>query len=480
MVSGTHLRRLLGGVSRTERPVYAALARGLRERILDGRLPLRVRLPAERDLARALEVSRTTVTAAYDRLRDEGYLDSRRGAGSWTTLPAKRPRRDACGFWPGPGPSPDAVDFGIAALPAPPELPAAVAEAGVELARYSADHGYHLAGIPPLREAIAARYTERGLPTRADQIMVTSGALHSLDLLIQLSLGPGDAIVTESPTFHNALGAMRRRGLHIVPAGSADGGSGVELIEAGMRQTAARMCYVIADFHNPTGLLMPAEHRRELVDAVRRTGGYALVDEAYADMPVDPDLDVADLPPPVAAYDRGDHVISIGSAGKLYWGGLRVGWIRGTPPLVTRLAGIRACQDLAGPVLEQLVTVELMRHAARIRATRHAELRERRDALVAALGRRLPELRFRMPQGGMSLWGELDAPVGPELVGAAERHGVLLTPGPNFGADGTLDRFVRIPFCQPVPELVDGVERVARAYRELTPDRPAHLPALSV
>src|SRR5919109_1583130 len=98
-VSGPQLARLFGDVPQ-ERPYYLALARAVRGLVLDGRLALRTRLPAERDLAAALGVSRTTVTAAYDRLRDEGYVESRQGAGSWTVLPvtnmtAPLHRRDA-------------------------------------------------------------------------------------------------------------------------------------------------------------------------------------------------------------------------------------------------------------------------------------------------------------------------------------------------------------------------------------------------
>src|SRR4051794_16802806 len=90
-INATGLARLLGGTPEG-RPLYAALARSLRGLVLDGRLPLRTRLPAERDLAAALGLSRTTVTSAYDALRAEGYVESRQGAGSWTTLPAGSPR----------------------------------------------------------------------------------------------------------------------------------------------------------------------------------------------------------------------------------------------------------------------------------------------------------------------------------------------------------------------------------------------------
>src|SRR3954451_3323550 len=98
-ISGPHLARLLGEW-RSAGPAYAELARAIRLLVLDGRLPLRTRLPGERDLAAALGVSRTTATAAYAALRDEGFLASRRGSGSWTRLPADRAAS--------PAPDPDA------------------------------------------------------------------------------------------------------------------------------------------------------------------------------------------------------------------------------------------------------------------------------------------------------------------------------------------------------------------------------------
>src|SRR3954465_16089774 len=96
-VSGPYLARLLGGW-RASGPAYVSLARALRLLVLDGRLPLRTRLPGERDLAVALGVSRTTATAAYAELREEGFLASRRGAGSWTRLAGGPGRAPAGGF----------------------------------------------------------------------------------------------------------------------------------------------------------------------------------------------------------------------------------------------------------------------------------------------------------------------------------------------------------------------------------------------
>src|SRR4051812_25161627 len=170
-VSGPHLARLLGEW-RSAGPAYAALARAVRLLVLDGRLPLRTRLPGERDVAAALGVSRTTATAAYAALRDDGFLASRRGSGSWTRLPA-----DAAAVGPPPDPGERLIDLSCAAAAAPERaLHAALAAATAELPRHLPGPGYDTAGLPALREAVAARYTQRGAPTAPEQIFVTAGA----------------------------------------------------------------------------------------------------------------------------------------------------------------------------------------------------------------------------------------------------------------------------------------------------------------
>src|SRR5215470_4588118 len=157
-LSGPHLARLLGAW-RSSGPAYASLARAVRLLVLDGRLPLRTRLPGERELAEALGVSRTTASAAYAELRAEGFLASRRGSGSWTRLPADRPAA------PAPAPPGEAlIDLSTAAGAAPEALHAALAAATAELPRHLPAPGYHEAGLPELRAAIAERYTRRGAP----------------------------------------------------------------------------------------------------------------------------------------------------------------------------------------------------------------------------------------------------------------------------------------------------------------------------
>ncbi|MFB4318622.1 PLP-dependent aminotransferase family protein [Actinomadura sp. 21ATH] len=471
-VSGAQLARLLGDVPQ-ERPYNAALARAVRSLVLDGRLALRTRLPAERDLAAALGVSRTTVTAAYDRLRDEGYIASRRGAGSWTALPRTSmsrppaaPRAGTAGARFGMAHAPgDArfIDLGCATPGAPSMFEQAVAAAVAELPRHSAGPGYEPAGVAELRETIADRYAERGVPTRPDQIVVTTGAQQAFTLLTQTMVEPGAPVLVERPTYPHALGALRRTGARLVPAGVNEGWD-VELIAGSMRQTAVRLAYTVADFHNPTGALMGEDDRAALVDAARRADALLVADETFAELAHDP---AAPLPAPMAAFDTGGRVISIGSASKLLWGGLRIGWIRATAPLARRLIVAREPLDMASPVLDQLIVRELLLRVEEVRAERAAALLRGRDALAAALRELLPGWDFTLPEGGMSLWVRLGAPVATLLTEAAERHGVRVVPGPVFGADGVLEDYVRLPYVLPPETLRDAVARLALAYREV-------------
>lgn len=455
-LSGPHLARLLGEW-RSGGAAYAALARAIRLLVLDGRLPLRTRLPGERELAEALGVSRTTATAAYAALREEGFLASRRGAGSWTRLPADP------GVAPVPAAAGDAViDLSCAATAAPDgDLHRALAAATAELPRHLPGPGYDSAGLPVLREAIAAYLTRLGAPTTSDQVLVTAGALHALTLLLRVLSGPGDRVLVEHPTYAAALDAVRASGARPVPVPMLDGGWDLEMFAATFRQAAPGLAYVIADHQNPTGLTMPQADRERLVALARATRTPLVVDEAIVGLHLD-------APPErsVAALDEaGETVITIGSMSKTFWAGLRIGWVRANPSLIQRLATARAALDIGSPVLEQLMAVELLARAEPILARQRDAALVRRSALVTALREELPEWRFTVPTGGLCLWVELNAPRSTALAALADRHGVRLGAGPRFGVDGAFERYVRIPYSLPEDVLRDVVSRLALAWR---------------
>jgi len=477
LVRGGQLARLLGQwhalPARRRSPDYIALAGAVRGLLTDGRLALGVRLPAERDLAEALSISRTTVSAAYRELRESGHLSSRRGSGSWTTLPEGL-RVAASGLW---GPSsfdePGLIDLSCAAPAAPKELADAARVAVDDLPAYLGNVGYWPCGLDVLREAVAERFTARGLPTRAEQILITNGTQHALDLVIRLLVHPGAPVLTESPTYPGALAALAGARARIATHGLGASGWDAELLLDTLRQTRPRLAFLIPEFQNPTGHLMPVKLREQLPAVAHGAGVDLVIDESFVDLPLDGQ---AELPPPVAAFDRHSRVLTIGGLSKPYWGGMRIGWIRAAAPLVQRLAAVRVGVDMASPVLDQLVAVRLLEQGPEVVTRRLGELAHARDILVAALATHLPDWRVTVPAGGLTLWAELDAPVSSALARSAEARGVRLAPGPRFGIDGTLERFLRLPFTLPPEQLADAAERIAAARFDLdrAPDRPLY------
>ena len=437
--------------------------------MLDGRLPLRTRLPAERDLAANLGMSRTTVTSAYDALRTEGYVESRQGAGSWTALPAGAPSAAHHEL----AADRTLIDLACVSPAAPAEFDECVAAAVAELPRHTSGPGYEPLGLAGLRAAVAARYTERGVPTVPEQVLVTTGAQNALWLVLQAFTRPGDAVLVESPTYPHALDALRRVGVRLVPAG-VNAGWDAELIAGGMRQSAARLAYLIPDFQNPTGRLMDEATRAALVATARDTGAYVVADETFTELAVD---DVP-RPRPLAAHDTDGRVISIGSAAKVLWGGLRIGWIRAGQALVRRLAEVRETVDLASPVLEQLIVTELLGRMDAITAARRTMLHERRAALAGALARECPDWEFELPPGGLSLWARLPGVSSTALAAAGTRHGLHIVPGTAFGVDGVLDDHLRVPYVLPPDRLREAAARLSRAQQDADTaglSRPAYV-----
>ncbi|MFE3453564.1 PLP-dependent aminotransferase family protein [Nonomuraea sp. NPDC059194] len=465
-LSAQQLGRLLD-VDRSARPLYRALAQAVRGLVRDGRVPVRMRMPAERHLAEQLGVSRTTVTAAYDLLREQGYLDSRQGAGSWTALPDP----SVCADNPWLAVDDDGLlQMHCAASPATAMLSEAVAEAVQDLPRYAMGAGYDPMGLPELRERIAAHYTARGLATRPEQVLVTTGSQHALQLVMGLLVSAGDPVIVESPTYPHAIDAARHRMARVVPVGVSAEGWQLDLLASAMRQSAARLAYLMPDFQNPTGALMDDATRAAVVGHARRLDTTLLVDETWAELAIDEAPRMA----PMAAFDTDSRVITIGSASKLWWGGLRIGWIRTTAAMARALAVHRSAVDIASPVLDQLVVAGLFDRIEQTRAERRRSLATSRAALVSALREHLPEWSFTVPRGGGTLWVRLAGEGATPLAESAACHGVRLAPGPWFGVGGTLEGYLRLPFTQPPQVITEAVARLAMA-RDTGPvgSRPA-------
>jgi GntR family transcriptional regulator/MocR family aminotransferase len=404
------LEALLHLPERTGRALTAAL----RDAVADGRLAPGTRLPATRELAADLGLSRGVVVSAYEQLVAEGRLVARRGAG--TSVPSSTPTVQAPHDVLPTGAEP------LAALrPGVPDLSAFPRNdwrraygAALDEARHAdLDYG-DPAGTPRLRTALAD-YLGRVRATRctADAIMVTTGAAQAMSLLATVLRGrtvgvedPGPTPVREQLTAHG----LRVRPLPVDDDGADPGAAG----DSGA-------VFLTPAHQFPTGVVLAPARRAAFVAWARRTGGLIMEDDYDAEFRYDRQ--------PVGCMQglAPDAVALIGSASKALAPGLRIGWLVAPPAWRARLHAVKAVADHGGPVLEQLAFAHLLesggydRHLRRVRRL----YRQRRDAVVTAVKQHLPRARISGVAAGLHLVVEL--PPGVDDVALARRareHGL--------------------------------------------------------
>ncbi|MEX1176947.1 MAG: PLP-dependent aminotransferase family protein [Nitriliruptor sp.] len=490
--SGPHLADLLQDALSGDGPLYRQLADALRQAVDRGEIPLGTVLPPERALARALTVSRATVVAAYDRLKTDGWLESRQGSGTWVRTPDEgEAGSDAVATGriflsagggeqrSGPGEheegSPaDVIDLSVAAVTGSPTINTVLGSLSAEdIASLTAHHGYVPQGLRALRDLVAERFAEDGLPTRPEQIVVTTGAHQGISLVARQLLRPGDTVLVESPTFPGALDVFRRFGARPVPVPIDEHGVRVDLLEDLIVRTDPRLFYLTPHFHNPTGVVLPDDRRATIAALSVSRRLPVLEDLAMADVVLEEGLD---LPRSIAAHDPDAPIHTLGSTAKLYWAGMRVGWVRSPLDTAPRTLAVKTVADLGSPLISQLLALRLLEQRDRIQVERRDELRPRRDQLVALLREHLPDWSFQVPLGGLSLWCTLPRGNAEEFAELASRHGVTIVPGSALSVDEGNRRSIRLVFADPAVDLAEGVRRLEQAwagYSAASEHRPA-------
>jgi DNA-binding transcriptional MocR family regulator len=464
----------LGAWSAGKGPLQQKLARALTQAIRAGAIQTGIRLPSERTLAHALSLSRTTVVAAYDTLRDSGWLESRSGSGTWVSarspvVAVARDSAQAAALAASPLfgilSNRDAGDLLDLAFGSPLPLTGLPADAfQLPADEYSAllrDRLYYPLGLPPLRQALAAYYVAMGVPTRPEHILVTNGAQQGIALSAALYLQRGDTALVEDPTYFGALDAFRAVGARLSGLPVESAGVSPAVLRDRISATAARLVYLTPTYQNPTGAVMPRGARKEAARIAAELGVALIDDGTLAELVLD-----SPPPPPIAAFEPEAPIITIGSLSKLLWPGLRVGWIRAPEPIIDRLARFKSATDLASPLLTQALAVRLLASLTAARELRRRELRPRRDLLAALLAEHLPDWSFRRPAGGLFLWTKLPSGDAREFAQTCLRHGVVVLPGPVMSASDRYTAYLRLPFLAEPATLRIGVRRLATAWRD--------------
>lgn len=484
------------------------LYQALRGRILDGRLRSGTRLPATRDLAGMLALSRNSVVRAYDQLYAEGFIESRVGDGTYVTqlpklsthLPTGLSRGLSTGlstfcecgtediysqvFSSGPlqrleshhlsrprTGAPRAFRLGVPAFDLFPFDVWAKLQAGFWRNPDPAQLGYgDPAGEPLLRELIAAYLrSSRGLSCAAEQIVITSGAQQAISLCAQLLLQPGDGVAVENPGYRAAGHAFALAGgrLHGVPVDE----DGMDCQRLG-QLTDCRLAYVTPAHQYPTGVTMSLARRLELLAWAERSGGWIIEDDydgeyRYSGAPL----------APLASLDRTGRVLYVGTFGKIAFPALRLGYLVLPPSLVQAFSQGRALAMRHSEVSSQCVMAEFMArgHFQRhIRRMRKAAL-SRRNVLKAGWPVDIPGLGS-MPEVAAGLHVKVNVDnfvLEQELVAKAEGVGVEMTPLSNFWLANSAERVDKraglvLGFAAvPEGEIAEALLKLRKAWRPL-------------
>lgn len=372
----------------------------IKAQVASGRLGPGARLPSTRSLAAEWGVSRTTVTAAYEQLIAEGYLETRQGArtrvaqglGAAAATPGRAAQREVCDrlsaygqrlevFDPPAAPDrgPRVADFRYGDLAAAdfPMLAWKRAVGAALLRRHGRLRYGDPRGSPELRAALQGYlWRARGLRCETDQIVVVNGSQQGLDLCARLLLDPGDRVLMENPGYVLARQVFLAAGAEVAP---------VAVDRDGMRTEglpAARLAYATPSHQFPLGGVLPAGRRRELLAWARRLGAYVVEDDYDSEYR----FDIAPIPP-LQALDDAGRVIYLGTVSKTLSPTLRLGYLVVPPALSVPFAKAKRLADRHSPGLEQEALAELIESGAYERHVRRVRRRngERRAALLAAL-----------------------------------------------------------------------------------------------
>jgi DNA-binding transcriptional MocR family regulator len=449
------------------RSLYRQLADDFALSIRDGTLKAGERVPSVRELSRDRGLSLATVVHAYEVLQAEGFIETRPRSGfyvsgAWQTacapaarrvLPHREPRttrvdvselvfqvlesvRDR-----------DVVPLG-SAFPSPMLFPLGRLARCLSSAARQMDPWSTLDDLPPgsaeLRNQIARRYLRCGARISPEEIVITSGALEGLNLSLQVLTRPGDIVAIESPAFYGclqAIEALRLRAIEIPTL--PDRGADVAALARILERHPVRACWLMTNFQNPQGGLMPEEAKKELVRLLEEHDTALIEDDVYAE------LYFARRPKPAKAFDRAGRVLHCGSFAKCLAPGYRVGWVAaGRFAAVLQRRKIMSSLSTSIPA-QDAIAIYLReggyeRHLASLRRA----LASQQAAALASLARHLPPgFRVLRPEGGYFLWLEL--PAGHDAIDIHARaleQGFSVAPGPIFSAKRQFRNCLRLNY----------------------------------
>jgi 2-aminoadipate transaminase len=452
-------------------PLYRQIVNQVREYIRTGALPVGSRLPTIRELAGQYGLTRLTVQSAYAELKAEGLVEA--GVGRGTFVAAQLLIPTSLHALPAPKISPPAwLSQGILAdmmrMTVHPDLLSfaqAIPEASTyptqELSRslrVALDDPTSLSygstqGETSLREQVAHILLDRGIVTSPDRVMITSGAQQAIDLALRACLTPEDVVLVEEPTYVGIIELAIQRGQRIVSVPSDADGILPDALEVACQRYHPRLLYLIPTFHNPTGCSLAHERHQTLLRLARTYDFMIFEDDVFGMLAYD-----GHTTPAIKASDADGRVIYATSFSKVLLPGVRLGAIVAEEKALLSLLAVKRTSDLfSSPLLQRALADYLHRHHLSAHLQRVRPLyRSRRDALLSALQRHLPECSWTEPLGGLNLWVTFPPQIHEyDFYLEAIERGVGFAPGAAFYLQSQPYAHMRLSFGAHTPERIE-------------------------
>lgn len=463
------------------------------EAIEGGALEPGAKLPTTRALAAEASINHLTAARVYRRLAELGYVTAAVGRGTFVRqrppvasapaggeededwqhgLLAPRPTSYADGLLleslyttRQDGAIPLAAGFPDPELCPSEELARLAGEIAHENPRSVTDY-LHVEGLPELRERIADLGADHGFARGPDEIIVTSGARQGIDLVARALLTPDDVVAIESPTFGGLLTSVRGSGAHAIALPVDEHGIDVDALERLLARHEIKLVVLQPFCHNPTGVDLAPERARRLIELARERNFFVLEDGVYATSRLDGEEQRRRL-----RADAPGHVIYVDSLSKTIGGGMRIGWVAASGPVLGRLVRLKMDSDIHTAALPQQLAARYLSSGHHFRMLERSQpvYRRRRDSMLTALERHLgDEASWLEPAGGHHVWVTLRRPVDERaLYAAAIAAGVTFLPGGAVVVEPGSHTSMRLSFgFVPAEQHDEALRRLAVAVRE--------------
>lgn len=467
-------------------PLYIQIKEYIKEKIENGEWTVGSKIPTQRMLAKSFEVNRSTVVLALDELIAEGLIEGRSGSGTrvinntWSLLTSTPPpdwnsyvkagshqpnlptiqEINRAEFYP------DMIRLGTGEL-SPELFPSEMMKDifGSLSARIQSLGYEEPKGSLFLRKQLSNHLKTLGIDASPSSILIVSGALQALQLISMGLLQRGSTVFLEKPSYLYSLHVFQSCGIRLfgLPL-DKDGIQTKAITEHKKRQNGA-LLYTIPSFHNPTGILMSEERRKELIQVCEKEQLPIIEDDVYRELWLD-----SPTPTPLKALDKNGLVLYLGSMSKTLSPGLRIGWLVGPEPVIERLADIKMQTDYGSSSLSQWAAAEWLssglycRHLEKIRE----ELRLRREVAIHALDKHFSDIAaWKVPSGGFYIWLRLIPSLSiRDLFEKALQEGILLNPGNVY--DQHANQYLRLSYSYAsLSDLGKGISRLSKIIRLL-------------